>query len=277
MHTGVLLALAVRIWSSATLFTTISDRVVDESSGVGVSTRHQGVYYTHNDSGDTARFFRFKEDGSSSAVDVLGAGATDWEDMACLKVGGKSMLYFGDIGDNAVSRANVTVYRFQEPDLVATSVLNYDKLTIKYPDGAHNCEALFVDPGTGDIYLVTKASSEAVVYRLPAPPSTGTYTMTKLGTVHPDTGLGSAGRLVTAGDASPDGRFVILRTYTGALEYPVKGAFQDWWKQSPENVKMPLHAQGESIAYGQSGRFLFTTSEGSPCPVHRQKLIESVP
>lgn len=277
MHLAVALAMATRIWSAPALFATLSDRAIDESSGIGVSTRHQGVYYTHNDSGDTARFFRFKEDGSSSAVDVLGAGATDWEDMACVKVGGKSMLYFGDIGDNGSSRGDVTIYRFSEPDLVATSVLNYDKITLKYPDGAHNCEALIVDPGSGDIFLVTKASNEALVYRLAAPPSGGSYTMSKLGTIHPDTGLGSAGRLVTAGDASPDGRFVMLRTYTGALEYPVKGAFQDWWKQTPASVRMPLHAQGESIAYGQSGRFLFTSSEGAPCPVHRQKLVESVP
>lgn len=277
----MLLALALslsvnRTWSSPTLLVSLANAAVNESSGVGASTKYPGVYYTHNDSGDTARFFRFKADGAVTVVNVTGASATDWEDMACVKVGTKNYLYFADFGDNNANRANVKVYRMEEPGLTASAVSTYDTFTITYPDGPHNCEAIIVDPATGDIYFATKKNTECVVYRLGAPASSGNYALTRLGVIHPDTGGGNMGKLVTAGSADPSGSHVILRTYTGALEFKVSGPFADWWKQTPIPVAMPAAIQGESIAYGPTGRVLLTTSEGTPCPVHQQKVIESV-
>ncbi|MBS1721967.1 MAG: hypothetical protein JSS66_03050 [Armatimonadetes bacterium] len=271
----VVLALQSRSWSKPELFVSITDPAINESSGVGASNRYPGMLYTHNDSGDSARFFRFKKDGAISIVTVPGVNAVDWEDMECVKVGGEDLLYFGDIGDNASARANIKIYKFPEPDLQAASIPFKETYTITYPDGPHNCEALIVDPGSGDIFLATKNSDHCDIFYLPKPDGSGTYVMQKLGTIHPDTGGGSFGRLVTAGDADPSGKHVILRTYSAALEYTVTGAFKDWWKETPVRVAMPSHAQGESIAYGPGGASLFTTSEGSPCPVHRQRLVQS--
>lgn len=274
MTTALVAMVLARTWNPPTLLTQITNAAVNESSGIGASTKYNGVYYTHNDSGDSARFFRFKKDGTASIVTVNGASALDWEDMACVKVAGKNQLYFADIGDNLLIRGNVKVYRFEEPALNAGSVSVSQTYTITYPNGARNCEAMIVDPATGDIYFATKADDKSEIYRLAAPSQSGTYQLTLLGTIFPDTGGGVSGKRVTAGDADPLGRYVILRTYSAALEYKVTGAFQDWWKQTPTKVMMPNHAQGESIAYGQGGKTLVSSSEGSPCPVHIQNYLE---
>ena len=275
MLVGLFLSLhSPRPWTAPAVLATIDNPILNESSGIGESTRFPGVYYTHNDSGDSARFFRFKPDGTLSAVTLTGASATDWEDMEYVAIAGKHFLYFADFGDNNAKRDNVRVYRLEEPSLTANAVNSYETYTITYPDGPHNCEALIVNPANGDIYFATKSTTECAIYKLPAPATSGSFTLTRLGAVSPNTGGGNSGKLVTAGSADPTGHYVVLRTYTGALEYKVSGPFGDWWKQTPTPVTMPVDLQGEAIAYGRAGRTLVTSSEGTPFVAHIQRLLD---
>jgi hypothetical protein len=74
-----------------------------ELSGLVASTAQKGVLWSHNDSGDRARLFALRTDGSLIAsLDVPGAEAVDWEDIA---VGPDDTLLVGDIGDNGASRS----------------------------------------------------------------------------------------------------------------------------------------------------------------------------
>lgn len=277
MLIGLILAEPNREWLKPELVLELKDERIDESSGIAASVKYPGSYYTHNDSGDTARFFRFDSKGVVAEHALSKAGATDWEDMEQATLNGKTWLYFGDIGDNNSKRKEITVSRCKEPDDRAAVVSDYDAYTLTYPDGAHNCEALIVDPGSGDIYLATKASNECVVYRLEAPAKPGSYKLQRLGTIHPDTGAGTMGRLVTAGSADSKGKHVVLRTYSGALEFDVKGEFKDWWQAEPRRVNTAADAQGEAICYSLDGESLWTTSEGRACPVNkiRSKKIRS--
>lgn len=94
----------------------INNATICESSGVDISTRTNGVYWTHNDSGDGPNFFAFNAEGKLLATFSLdGVKPMDWEDMASAKIGGSSYLYFGDIGDNRMQRESVAVYRVLEP------------------------------------------------------------------------------------------------------------------------------------------------------------------
>lgn len=87
----------------------LQDPRITESSGVAAGP---GVLWTHNDSGDSARFFALDRRCRTLATySVVGARATDWEDMAR----GAGALWFGDIGDNASTRSGVVVYRVPEP------------------------------------------------------------------------------------------------------------------------------------------------------------------
>ena len=83
-------------------------------------------------------------------VTLQGAEAVDWEDIA---IRGRT-LYVGDIGDNAAQRPDIAVYRFGAAG--APRAVRERKLALRYPDGAHDAEALLVDPRTGSLAIVTK-------------------------------------------------------------------------------------------------------------------------
>ncbi len=248
----------------------LTDTRLDESSGVAPSVNQAGVWYTHNDSGDTSRFFRFKESGEVTGVFSLkGASAVDWEDMASASVDGTGWLYFGDIGDNLLVRKDIRVYRVAEPAGEGRSLEGFDSYVLKYPDGSHNAEALMVRQDTGDVYVVTKSTGTTCgVYKLASPKASGTYTLAKVGDIKVG-GAIEGSRLVTAGDISPDGRHVAVRTYLAAYEFEAGSDFDAWVKGAPRSIKTAFEVQGEGIAYARDGRSLVTTSEGTPCPVSR--------
>lgn len=244
----------------------IPDERINESSGLAASHIAQGVFYTHNDSGDAPRIFRFRKDGKAQAIDVPGAIATDWESMESAVVDGQSYLYLCDVGDNARQREFVTIYKVPEPGLNDTRTTEPVAIEIEY-ETPHDAEGVFVHPQTGDIWIVTKArEGYTLVYRLPDPEA-GRHKIEPLGRIPVNTGGGPGGLFVTGAACSPDGRAVVLRTYTGALEYAVEGEFSDWWNQEPRSIAMPTEKQAEAICYSKDGSILITSSEGTPCPI----------
>ncbi|MBX3096474.1 MAG: hypothetical protein KF812_06390 [Fimbriimonadaceae bacterium] len=261
-------ALQQRAYMQPETLCTIDDTRITESSGIGASPSQDGVFFTHNDSGDSARFFRFDRTGLVRAEFTLrGVRAIDWEDMAVVRIAGTNYIYLADVGDNAESRTAVQIYRVNEPtEQRSTEIATYQKYVITYEDKPHNCEGFFVDPQNGDFYLVTKSATGSEVFQVKAPPRSGNYTARKLGDLRISTG-GLGGNLVTGADISPNGKFVIVRTYSGAREYPVIGRVHDWFKQSFVSVALPAEMQGEAICYSRDGLALITSTEGKPTPI----------
>jgi hypothetical protein len=247
-------------WAAPEVLATVQSDQIDESSGLAASWREKDVYYTHNDSGDTARFFKFDVSGKLLGTYTLrGASAIDWEDMASAN----GYLYFGDIGDNLRMRKNIVVYRVKEPAGPSGDLTEFDTYTLTYPDQAHNAESLMVHPKTGDIYVVTKVTGEpSKVFRLKRPLRSGGYKLTEIGKISFPTTL-PGGQLTTAGDFSRDGRSVVVRTYFAAYEW----SFDKFPAGLPGPIKLANERQGEAISYSPDGRSLLTTSEGSPCVV----------
>jgi hypothetical protein len=257
-----------RVWGQPEELCHLDSEEVNESSGIAPSTVAGGVYFTHNDSGDSARFFRFTRAGKVEGTYTLkGVEAEDWEDMASATVDGKGYLYFGDVGDNDEDRERVVVHRVTEPTSLGEQTLTeFESYTVKYPDSPHNCEALFVTRN-GDIWVVTKdPGGNSKVFVLPRPKGTGDYTFHHVANIAVDT-AGLNGKYVTAGDVSPDNKYVVLRTYSAALEYKVPEKFEDWPKTEPLTVRTAPEIQGEAVCYSRDGRYLVTTSEFAPCPV----------
>jgi len=261
-------AIPYREFEPATLFCSVSASTIDESSGLAQSKAHPTEIYTHNDSGDTARFFRVNSQGSITGTFLLNnVSARDWEGMAIRG----DQIYLGDIGDNPKNRANIQVHQCTEP--TSTPISQFKTYTLNYPDGPRDAECLMVHPKTGDLWIVSKVSSgPSSVYRLPAPSASGSYTLIKMGTV-PVGDPGAFGNMVTDGAISPDGKYVVLRTYTAAFEFKVKDSFEKWFEQTPTRVSTPTLPQSEGICYGQDGRSLYISSEGNPCPVYRMRVI----
>src|SRR5262249_38380028 len=141
---------------------TIKENAISESSGLVASRLTPDAYCTHNDSGDGPFIYSFDIRGDSLGIfRVTGAQARDWEDIS-IGPGPQPdipYLYIGHIGDNNDVRQDVVVYRVPEPALNAgTRKLTKAKpgttepaeaIRLRYPDGAHDAEALLVHPVTG--------------------------------------------------------------------------------------------------------------------------------
>jgi hypothetical protein len=197
-----------------------------ESSGVAVSRAHPDVLWTHNDSGDGPYLYATDLRGRDRGfLLVPGADAVDWEDIALgpcpTRVG--SCVYLADTGDNLEMRASVTVYAVPEPepptgagDTLRTTAAPA-VLQLRYPDGAHDVEAIYVSPQGGALYLVSKGRSGSIsVYRVARAewnvPAAGIVKAMRLQIldIRPDPG---AGRWVTGAAIQPNGQVVAIRTY----------------------------------------------------------------
>ena len=259
-----------RAYDTPHLLATINDDRIKESSGLAPSQFQDGVFYTFNDSGDQPRFFKFDRTGAVlQEFKLKKAENIDWEDMASATLKGKPYLFFGDIGDNAGKRKGITVYRVPEP--TGNKAKTDETYKLIYPDEPRNAETLLVNPKNGDITIVTKAAAHpSGVYFLPKPKNSGTYTLRKIGEITVDANM-RLGKLITGGAWSPDGRFIVLRTYLAAYEFPGDDPLH-WFEKEPNRVPLNLEMQGEGITYTLKGDAFITTSEGSPCPVSEIRI-----
>ena len=236
-----------------------TDPRITESSGIVASTRSD-LLFTHNDSGDTARFFAVDRTGKTRAAYVLrGVQARDWEDISR---GPGGTLWLGDIGDNrGIRDKGLLVHRVAEPSGRASATVTPTSYRLRYEDGPRDAEALIVSAGR--VLVVEKTlGSRAGVYETS-------------GTLRPGGIVNVLRRvaevpvpMVTGGDLSPDGRKVVLRNYTAAYEWDVPGELAAAFDGEPERVELPRDPQGEGIAYGRDGRTLLTSSEGAGAEVH---------
>ncbi len=230
----------------------LDDARINESSGLAQSSLHPRILFTHNDSGDTARFFAVGSTGQTRAVYTLrGAGSRDWEDMSA---GPGHTLWFGDIGDSRTVRSSVFVYRVDEPRRLRSHNLRYVRYELRYPDGAHNAETLMVRRHTGRLFIVTKARSGAKVYVAPRHLARSSVNRLRAVATAPPT--------ITAGDYSPLGGQFVLRGYRKAYVYDRLGG-------RPTVFDLPPERQGESITFNRTGTSLLAGSEGSRSRIWR--------
>jgi hypothetical protein len=241
-----------------------------ELSGLALSRTQAGVLWTHNDSGDSARVFAVALDGRLLAeVAVTGAEHIDWEDLAIGPGPDGDWLYVGDIGDNGLRRSAVAVYRVQEPRLdggAPSATAPAERLTLRYPDGAHDAEALLVDPSSGALTIVTKSFGGSAGVYVAGRPSTGA--LRRAGKVSLE-----IGQAVTAGSVSADGRTIALRTYDSAFVWSRRRgeSLPSALRRRPCAARADLLAegQGETLALTRDGRAFYTVPEGGDPPLRR--------
>ena len=250
----------------------VEDTRINECSGLGWS-RTQPVLWLHNDSGDSARFFGISATGSLLAVvNLAGATAQDWEDMAIGPYpGGGYAVYMADIGDNARARDRVRIFRVPEPAIdlpgapVTLSLDVYDVFELFYPDGAHNAETFLADPATGDVYIVTKEDDgNSGVFLAPAPAAGSAVTMSLVASVTFGAGDLPGSPLATGGDISEDGTMILVRTYDHVflfIRLPGR-SIADAFTSHVYTLPTPPESQGEAIAFAPDGLAYTTVSEG---------------
>lgn len=276
-------ALADPIFAEGVSQGTVAAPDITEASGIAASRMNDSVLWVHNDSGDVARLFAINTQGQwLGTYNIMLAGtttfatATDFEDVA-IGPGPQtelSYIYVGDIGDNAASRANITVYRIAEPVVYVHQSANpvtrnlnqgeWQAITLNYPDGPHNAETMMVDPLTGDLFIGTKQGGVTRVYRASASElaSGSPVTLAFVAQVGLDTSTG--------GDISPTGWEIALRGYSTAKLW-TRAAGQgvaDALGGVPVTVPIASEPQGESLGFDAIGSGYFTLSEGLNQPLY---------
>lgn len=238
---------------------------INEASGLVASRNNAQALWTHNDSGDEARFFLIDATAKHLGTFYLeGAIHRDWEDMAISTEKGINYLFLGDIGDNMATSELKVIYKVPEPKIenralpLTDTLKNIQKITYRYPDGNRDSECLMIDPITNDLIIISKREDNVHIYLAPFPQSTSTtITLTKVGTL-------SFGEVV-AGDISPDGNEILLKDYTRVFYWKKEGneSIAQLLQKPFQNLPYIQEPQGESIAWKLDGSGYYTLSEGS--------------
>lgn len=266
---------------------TLSSQDLDEVSGLVASRTHPGILWAHNDSGDSARFFAVDQATGATVGEFAMAGVTaiDFEDIAIGPFEGieGDALFLADVGDNTAGRASVVIHVVAEPSPQSegsVEVQPHAAIVLAYPDGPVDCESLFVDPRTGDLFLVAKEvfgkTGTARVFRKAAPhdPLDALSILDEIARVPV--------LISTGADISPDGTWIAIRTYVGGglFRREANQTVAQALAHEPCELPSPMEEvppasfepQGEAIALLPDGSGYLTVSElkkdGPPQELH---------
>lgn len=239
----------------------VTNKKLDEASGLAASISNTGLLWTHNDSGNRAELFLIDDQlNIRLTVTLENVINRDWEDIA---VGpgpepGKNYIYVGDIGDNMAIFPYKIIYRFEEPKFEEGKsqviVSKFDRIVFQL-DIKKDTESLLLDPKTKNLYVISKREKPVYVYELKYPYSTtDTLTAEKIGSI-------PFGQVV-AGDFSADGNEVLIKNYNNVLYWNLdKENLASALKRNPSIVNYVEEPQGESVTFARDGSGFYTISE----------------
>jgi hypothetical protein len=238
---------------------TIDNPVLEEMSGLAFSKNHPDKFYTHTDSGGEAAVYVLDSLGNElGKINLEGVKNRDWEDIA---VGpgpnGKSYVYVAEIGDNAAVYKSVKIFRFQEPGKIEKEIsVKPEILEFNYPKGAMDAESLFVDPISGDLFVVSKRDKQNTLFRLKS------SDFGEKGVIAEELGklpFTSA----TAADISQDGSKILIKNYYKIYYWDRKQGekIADALSRAPKELPYVPEPQGEAIGFQPDGKAFYTISE----------------
>jgi len=244
----------------------VKSKALAEVSGMAASRVNKGLLWVSND-GDSGRVYAIRTDGKMIVELRLPVRVLDVEELA-LGPGsedGADYLYVGDIGDNDSRRFEVTVVRFKEPMIGSeggeVKVEQAEQFRLAYPDGPHDAEAMFVDPESNSLFIVTKEPQGGRLYSVAinALKDRVRSELTLVGRVNADS--------VSGGAISPDGRRIVLRREEhGWLWNRRPGAsVAEALQGVPQVVTVRGRRQGkngEAVAFRGDSAAYYTLSEG---------------
>ncbi len=281
-----LLATSASAQFSLPAYAKIEPPAINESSGLVKSRQFENVYWTHNDSGDSARIFAITRDGTAVQTDWAKQNAKayegiaiddavniDWEDISTDDQGN---LIIAACGNNDNARRDLALYIVPEPDPTKIwKTRARQRIDFHYPDQKafpnpqqmdYDCEALFY--ANGKHYLVSKNRSapETKLYRLDAQTPFASNPLTLVSTFN------LRGQ-VTAADASPDGQKLAVLTYTGCWVFH-KPSDDDNYFAGKAYYKTFYAKQCEAICWDNEETLLISNEQRDLFEV---KLSELVP
>lgn len=227
---------------------------LSELSGLAASNANPGLFWAHNDSGDSARVFLIDPLNGDIKLEVnlKGIEVYDCEDITMRTLPDGHYLVLGDIGDNRGVRDNLALHQFREPKLgehKRMSIKNADiqTMTISYEEGARDAETLMSAPD-GQLIIITKRETLNYYYQFRFEASK-TARLTSIARIPIED--------ITAGDMRSNGELA-LRTYAQIYYWPTtKGNVANTLSNlTAERVLTAPEPQGEALAWGTDGSLL---------------------
>ncbi|MCL7988825.1 hypothetical protein M8998_12820 [Sphingobacterium sp. lm-10] len=251
--------------------TILGNLQLDEASGISPSVKNEGMFWTHEDSGNTNFIFLINSNAEIVCrYRVTGTNNIDWEDIETVidPETGKSYVYISDTGDNAQRRAVSAVYRVEEPVYTAADfgqTIDLDRsmiqrYTFSYPDGSKDVESMFVDPSTKDIYFVTKRDVLSRIYIMPFPYQEGAGNQTYF--------VGEFGfREASAASLNLQADKLIVRNRQNLFywERNTNEAIWEMMSRTPQRLPYQGEVQGEAVCFDKYDNY-YTVSERAGLP-----------
>ncbi len=245
-----------------------NDSGLEELSGL---TSIDGVLYAIGDSGTDHRLAVLDETCAVSRWLDVPVDPYDVEDLG--SYGGQ--LWLSDTGDNQLRRESVALTRMDP----STGQGELHRLT--YPDGAHDAEAILIEPGGRPVIVTKELSGNSGIYvpatdesvdELSSPGPTplkkvGERTFERTSTPGgPPVVIGSI--LGTGGAVSDDGSVAAIRTYNDVYLFSVPGGdVASALTGDSVILGLPAQPQGEAVAFNSSGDLLIASeAAGGPLP-----------
>jgi hypothetical protein len=233
---------------------------LNEASGVAFSRRHPGVLWVHNDSGEPV-VFALDTLGNLLARVTVAAPNRDWEDIAVGPCGERDCLFIAAIGDNPQNRTDRLVYRLPEPALGARRVTPTDTFRYRLPTGPQDAEAFFVLPDER-MFLISKGRRGAITL-FTFPPASADSPVTLQALQQLTSGLVQLPEMVTAAGATPDGRVIVIRSYSALQLYAFDGARLTPLLDATGLDLQPLREfQGEGVDINAQGTVYLVSEKG---------------
>lgn len=258
---------------------------ITEASGLARSILHDDRLWVINDGGSPAALYAIGYDGSDKGEVQLGdLFNVDWEDLSSFEYKGKPRILIADVGDNLALRSHVNLYVVDEPQQGQLSAGLSWQISLRFPDGPRDVEAVAVDPVEGVVYLLSKRTVPAELYSVPlgAPDESGSsvITATFLGLLEslPQPTPRDLDRALSelnwhwqpAGMAfSGDGQFAVVLTYRAVYLYS-RQAGRSWLETlqtTPEVFSLAGVKDAEAITI--AGDSIFVTVEATNAPLYR--------
>ncbi len=233
---------------------------INEASGLEASTTMSNTLWVNEDASSGSFIHAISTSGQYLGKITFPPFNRDWEDIA---IGpgpenGVNYMYIAETGDNLETYGNYTIYRLKEPTRLDYTETKYEIINFKYSDNkSYDTEAMFIDPTTKDIYLITKRQFNVNVFRIAYPQiNLADHTAEFLGTIQYS--------FITAADISADGKELLLKNYD-AIYY--------WRRKENESIYEALkrtrdigapyqrEPQGEAICFDKDSKGYYTLSE----------------
>jgi hypothetical protein len=240
----------------------LTNKKLEEVSGIAASASNRGLLWAHNDSGNPAVIYLLDESlNIRLSCKMAGIKNRDWEDIT---VGpgpeeGKNYVYIGEIGDNNARSRYKYLYRFEEPVLGdqknEMTITEFDTLVFELEGENKDTESIMIHPETKDIYLISKREKPVYLYQLKYPQNTGDTLTAKKLTSLPLTQIVSAA-------ISPDSNEIIMKNYDNIYYWEIKDkSVSEALQEKPQVLKYTEEPQGEAITFSRDGKGFYTLSE----------------